>query len=120
MVTPIVKRIMPFGKFKGEPLGKVFEHYDYIEWMASHPAPGKPIKYVLKLFEEYLKEEYEYWDSLPNEEIIERHGQLVKRTKKLLWIRPGARYGRYYYHEQKICKTCKESGDECFRCYNAS
>jgi hypothetical protein len=113
MVTPIANRIMPFGKMKGEPLGRVFHDYDYMEVLASCPSPGRPIKYILKLFEEYLKEEYEYWDSRPDEVIEKRGNEMFRRTKKLLWIRPGARYGRYYYHEEKLCKRCKEWGRDC-------
>lgn len=60
MVKHICEIIMPFGKIKGKPLGRVFDDTLYMEWMNSHPSPGKAMKYILRLYQEYLKEEYKY------------------------------------------------------------
>ena len=45
---------------KGKPLGVVFDEELYMEWMRSQPNPSRPMKYILKLYQEYLKEVYEY------------------------------------------------------------
>jgi uncharacterized protein (DUF3820 family) len=115
MAKPIRQIIMPFGQMKGKRLGEVFEDPFYMEWMQRQYNPSRPMKYILKLYEEYLNEEQEYWDNQPNEEIVQRNGKLVKLIKKQLYFRegtshePGIQRGRYYIEEEYLCKYCNES-----------
>ncbi len=114
MARPICKIIMPFGQMKGKPLGVVFEDPFYMEWMKRQYNPSRPMKYILKLYEEYLNEEQEYWDNQPNEEIEQRNGKFVKLIKTPVYFRegtshePGIQHGRYYSREEYLCKYCKE------------
>lgn len=119
--------LMPFGKMTGQPLVRVFEDMEYMEWMATKVRNPSPImREVIKLFHKYIKEEELSWDEIPDEvfEDDKEKQFWLWYTKKIYLRLPGASYGRYHLFKSKVCKKCMSTisdGDRyCAGCGNNS
>ena len=119
--------LMPFGKMTGQPLVRVFQDLEYMEWMATRVRnPSGIMSEVIKLFREYIKEEESSWDEIPDEvfEEDEQKQFWLWNTKKRYLLLPGAKYGRFHLFKSKVCKKCMSEisdGDRyCTSCGNSS